>query len=261
MKVLVAIVLGIVLAPCMVQACGCAYPGYRSDPESCCRYLVCDNCIEKTMTCPNGLHWNNKTQACDWPCNAGCAGGEGGEVAPPVEPTTEPTTEPPTTVPTTEPTTTEIPTQPPPTTEPPSTCCPGSCCECDEGQYTSGSECCKFRVCEAGKYVELKCPAGLHWNNKTKACDWPCNAGCANITGPNPPVITPPPVVTPPGTGNPGCGECVCGTFSPVDGEACKYKVCDNGCWTTMKCPAGLIWNQNATACAWGNCQHCESSK
>ncbi|CAD7080500.1 unnamed protein product [Hermetia illucens] len=250
MKVLVAIVLGIAFVPCMVRACDCLYPKYRPDPDTCCKYYVCDNCVETHMTCPNGLHWNNKTNSCDWPCNAGCGTGSPVNPIPGTTTTTTPsttTTSSTTTTPSTTTTTTTTST----TTTIPGPTSPGGCdCECKDGDYTSGDSCCKYKVCVAGKYVDMTCAGGLHWNNKTKACDWPCYAGCANGTGTSPPVITPPP-----GT---GCGECESGAYAAVDGEACKYKACANGCWTTLKCPAGLIWDQALTSCKW---QICANSK
>lgn len=144
------------VAPCLVQGECCDYAGYKADPSSCCKYKVCDNCLEKSLSCPGGLHWNDKVKACDWPANAACATGsdvnEGLEEDPAPAPAE--------------------------TLELIESRSAGTVCECEGGDYTSGSECCKFKVCAGGQYVEMNCPAGLHWNDKVKACDWPCNADC-----------------------------------------------------------------------------------
>ncbi|CAD7080498.1 unnamed protein product [Hermetia illucens] len=230
----IILVVGVAFVPCLVQgACSCFYPAYKPDPSNPSNYIVCDNCVEKVLTCPNGLIWNNTKQSCVWKT---CEGGEGGGV------TSGPGTGTGTTGGSTA-----------------STAGPGS--ECTDGQYTSGSESCKYKVCENGKYIDRKCPDGLLWNDAVKACDWPCNAGNGNGTG-----VTPPPgpgTTSNPGTGgtaSPGCGECDTGSYAAVDGEACKFKVCDNGCWSTLKCPDSLIWDQNAKACKWQTCANCQCS-
>uniref|UniRef100_T1DJ03 Putative salivary mucin n=1 Tax=Psorophora albipes TaxID=869069 RepID=T1DJ03_9DIPT len=41
------------------------------------------------------------------------------------------------------------------------------------------TDCGKFLTCVWGKTVEQVCPAGLHWNDRLKVCDWPANAGCS----------------------------------------------------------------------------------
>lgn len=41
-------------------------------------------------------------------------------------------------------------------------------------------DCSKFKVCDNEEYKEQDCAAGLHFNKKINACDWPANAGCSS---------------------------------------------------------------------------------
>lgn len=60
---------------------------------------------------------------------------------------------------------------------------PGDYCDVG-GEFSLGlyeahsSDCTKFLQCANGMFVEQPCPAGLHWNNVAKSCDWPSSAGC-----------------------------------------------------------------------------------
>jgi hypothetical protein len=40
------------------------------------------------------------------------------------------------------------------------------------------TDCSSFYSCSNGKKIEMHCPAGLHFNNQLKVCDWPENAKC-----------------------------------------------------------------------------------
>ena len=59
---------------------------------------------------------------------------------------------------------------------------PGSCPLTDPLDYTvllpHPTDCSKFFSCSNGNPIELDCPAGLHFNDELKVCDWPQNANC-----------------------------------------------------------------------------------
>jgi hypothetical protein len=46
-------------------------------------------------------------------------------------------------------------------------------------------DCTKFYICVWDEPFVMDCPAGLHWNDKIKSCDWPQNAGCLSTDKPN----------------------------------------------------------------------------
>lgn len=54
----------------------------------------------------------------------------------------------------------------------------------DCGPWDSGSlfphatDCTKYYVCDFGVLIQRDCPPGLHFNDDTKFCDWPEDAGC-----------------------------------------------------------------------------------
>ncbi len=57
-------------------------------------------------------------------------------------------------------------------------------------------DCTKFYLCVSDKPIVMDCPAGLHWNDKTKSCDWPQNVGCLSTDKPNQSTTTPKPEMT-----------------------------------------------------------------
>ncbi|XP_076042458.1 putative chitinase 10 isoform X2 [Oratosquilla oratoria] len=68
---------------------------------------------------------------------------------------------------------------------------PGQPCRAGE-YFPNPSDCKTFLRCSRNKLVVVKCTPGLHWNDKTKICDWPVNAKCvAGATQAPPPLPTP----------------------------------------------------------------------
>jgi hypothetical protein len=59
---------------------------------------------------------------------------------------------------------------------------PGSCPLPDPLEYTvllpHPSDCSSFYSCSNGVPIETRCPAGQHFNDDLKVCDWPDNANC-----------------------------------------------------------------------------------
>lgn len=50
---------------------------------------------------------------------------------------------------------------------------------CQNGEYKRYPGACNmYLVCVGNKFLEQPCPAGLHWNDQHKHCDWPESAKC-----------------------------------------------------------------------------------
>ncbi len=48
------------------------------NPEDCSSYFSCSNGVPILMPCPDGLHFNDELDVCDWPQHAGCEDGKYG---------------------------------------------------------------------------------------------------------------------------------------------------------------------------------------
>ena len=46
------------------------------NPEDCSSFFSCSNGVPILMHCPDGLHFNDKLDVCDWPQDAGCEDGK-----------------------------------------------------------------------------------------------------------------------------------------------------------------------------------------
>ncbi len=44
-----------------------------ANPENCATYFSCSKGVPILMHCPDGLHFNDRLDVCDWPQNAGCS--------------------------------------------------------------------------------------------------------------------------------------------------------------------------------------------
>uniref|UniRef100_A0A1Q3FS54 Putative peritrophin-1 n=1 Tax=Culex tarsalis TaxID=7177 RepID=A0A1Q3FS54_CULTA len=88
------------------------------------------------------------------------------------------------------------------------------------------TDCGQFLTCVPGGAVPQRCPAGLHWNDRRKVCDWPWIAGCD---------------VRPVG--------CSFGQLLPhVDCD--KYYLClDNSRKVVLYCPESLHFNADSKKC------------
>jgi len=101
------------------------------------------------------------------------------------------------------------------------------------------NDCEKYIVCENGKISRIStCPNGFHFNAEAQLCDLKERAGCISYSErdtcsnglticngqPNGSNVTHPTA----------CGE---------------YAVCNNGCATPSKCPAGQLYNCNTKQC------------
>ncbi|GBL77953.1 Papilin, partial [Araneus ventricosus] len=121
----------------------CAEDGVRPDFESCGRYIRCSKGEKEMVSCPPGLHFNEASKQCDSPCDARCDTSLAMECEWPMgaEKTADP--------------------------------------ECaEDGRFTDFSSCSRYINCSNGEKSVESCPSGLHFNEKTKHCDSPCDAHC-----------------------------------------------------------------------------------
>ncbi|OXU31873.1 hypothetical protein TSAR_011004, partial [Trichomalopsis sarcophagae] len=146
-------------------------PVYLPHPKVCSKYYECYNGVLILRKCPNGLHFNPSTRACDYPQNAGCLK----ETTIATEPTSLVTSATPvssektsvSTTPTSRPTTSKITSVVP------------SECPATNGKYavhiSHESNCSLFYTCDYGRKILQRCPPGLRFNPFKQVCDWPRN--------------------------------------------------------------------------------------
>lgn len=112
--------------------------------------------------------------------------------------------------------------------------------------------CSKYLSCGSGVYMEMECPARLHFNSIKKICDWPADAGCSKRTNGHqtiPPVVDP---VDETAAATPG-GKCSPSPHrnQPVvapHSDCGKFLIC-TGTWTLMNCPTGLLFSAETSHC------------
>lgn len=173
----------------MVDCITCAIFGIQTiaDPKSCTAYYRCEFGVRQTLTCPQGMHFDVNTGA----CNAiGAANCDRDPLVPDPLPT-QPTAAPPITQPTIPPPITQ-PTLPPPTggpipsepsiapTFPPPITPPQPGPNCSSGQIFNvhESDCAKYYLCIDNRAILMQCPTGLLWNQIVNSCDMPDRVTC-----------------------------------------------------------------------------------
>ncbi|XP_023310095.1 probable chitinase 10 [Anoplophora glabripennis] len=129
----------------------CPYPSdeitFYPHPTECNKYYECYQGHRYLMSCPSGLYWNEKENACDYRENVNCD-----RVS---------TLSPPTPVPTASTTANPI--------------CVGK----PDGTYLANpNDCRKFYECVGGKAIEEQCAADLLWNDLILSCDYPQIVSC-----------------------------------------------------------------------------------
>lgn len=126
------------------------------------------------------------------------------------------------------------------------------------------TNCSKFYSCGGRFYVEMECPAMLHFNPDEKFCDWPAEAGCTIAT--NGHQVLP-------------SSETLMDNFDIVPGKRCvpsqirnapriapytencaKFLICTKT-WKVMDCPRGLFFSVETGHCEYPDdvkcCQDC----
>ncbi|KAH8270321.1 hypothetical protein KR018_007861, partial [Drosophila ironensis] len=113
--------------------------------KNCSVFIQCVGGKVVQQTCPNNLQFNNATGNCDFPWNVQCEDGSEAPIA-----------------------------------GPSGTYCEshGDCLNMRDGTMYGKNCSSAYVVCQCECEVNFTCSAGLVFNGKIKACDWPANSGC-----------------------------------------------------------------------------------
>lgn len=118
------------------------------------------------------------------------------------------------------------------------------------------SNCSKFLSCDNGIFVEMECPARLHFNPMKKICDWPALAGCiVNTNEHKVPEVDEPEEEAVLGR------RCLPSNIRNSPKVAAYPSTCEQflicaGIWTLMNCPQGLLFSVET-----GHCEYPETAK
>ncbi|XP_073944065.1 chitinase 10 isoform X2 [Choristoneura fumiferana] len=204
--------------------------------DSCDSYLLCVSGRWRKQLCPPGLHWDKRTNRCDWAEFAMCDVKPGSTKTPSYNPST---TKKPQTRPTSKPV-----TQPTEnlTTKPE---------RCQTGTYHPHPHCEKFFVCVNGMMIAQSCAPGLVWSATLSQCDFPNKDSCGRRQA-----------VKPDGTSMQLVEQtkiCNNGEYSKVEGDCTRYLHCIFGKFEEFPCSAGLHWNEDKQICDWPRNAKCKS--
>ncbi|XP_076756261.1 putative chitinase 10 [Xylocopa sonorina] len=119
----------------------CVHGQYYSYPESCSSFRICVNGKLISQQCGPGLNWNQEKNMCDWAFKNPCIE-KPKKSASLVSTSTKSTS-------------------------------------CTPDSYTNvPGDCESFQACLWGRYELFRCAPGLHFNDRTRICDWPSRANC-----------------------------------------------------------------------------------
>lgn len=125
----------------------CVHGQYYSYPNSCTSFSICVNGNLISQQCGPGLNWNKEKNMCDWAFKNPCI--EKPKKTAPL-------------------TATDIKSMP-----------------CTPESYSSvPGDCESFKACLWGRYEVFRCAPGLHFNQRTRICDWPSRANCQDNSVP-----------------------------------------------------------------------------
>ncbi|XP_069365183.1 probable chitinase 10 isoform X2 [Maniola hyperantus] len=268
--------------PAVGDACGGS--DVHAPAPSCESYLLCVSGHWSQQLCPPGLHWDKRSNRCDWVQFAMC------EVRRPQQTTKKPfqnlfsttkrpsriTTRRPTTYSTartttrkpftysTARTTTRRPftystarttTRSPPTTQssqyhPPKRCATGT--------YHEHPRCDKFYVCVNGALIAQSCAPSLVWNKQHSQCDFPRASSCTDrrqVTS-STSDIKPSAILN-----DEQPTFCESGQYANDPFNCTTYLHCLFGKFEEFACSAGLHWNQEKQICDWPSDAQCKVQK
>ncbi|XP_067620317.1 probable chitinase 10 [Eurosta solidaginis] len=147
---------------------------------------------------------------------------------------------------------------------------------CVPGQfYADRMNCNAYYHCIAvGELHQQFCPGGLHWNDKSKNCDWPASAQCSRR---NKPIATPNTVPTFPTKSSVTATKSPTTTKRPSkpqrptarcnEGEYYTHKNCDqyyicvNGALIPNACGGDLHWDGIRQTCDWPENVQCVTTR
>ncbi|XP_043594466.1 probable chitinase 10 isoform X2 [Bombus pyrosoma] len=119
----------------------CVHGEYYSYPDSCSSFHICVNGNLISQQCGPGLNWNKEKGMCDWAFKNPCIEKPkktASLVAGGIKSTS-----------------------------------------CTPDSYTGvPGDCESFQACLWGRYEVFRCAPGLHFNERTRICDWPSRANC-----------------------------------------------------------------------------------
>ncbi|CAH4032079.1 unnamed protein product [Pieris brassicae] len=237
----------------------CGNQDYMGSEDDCNSYLHCDGSVWRRQRCAPGLHWSSDKKHCDWPKYAKC------EIKSDSQKTT----------------TTPKPARPPtnrPTTPSVNKAREDGPCGGND-VHAAASTCGSYLLCVGGKWRRQLCPPGLHWDNRSKRCDWAEFAMCeasrvtskppyqmiVSTTTRRPTKTTTRPTTT---TRRPTTTRastttrrsftqneqyqkpprCRTGTYHPHP-RCEKFYVCVNGVLVAQSCAPGLVWRHERSQC------------
>lgn len=192
-------------------------PTFFPQPD-CTKYYVCNWQTVVERNCPEGLHWNQQASYCDYPQQAGCVGG-------PAVSSTTPSV---------------------PTTAKPVERCSEEYNPDQEPSYLPHEDCTKYYICSwEGAAIEQDCPAGLHWSQVNRYCDFPEQAECTPVVSPS----TAAPSSTTPSSACPEVYDPSHQVYFPHT-DCTKYYICTfEGAKLEQNCPTGLHWSEVNNYC------------
>ncbi|XP_026329984.1 probable chitinase 10 isoform X2 [Hyposmocoma kahamanoa] len=204
--------------------------------STCDAYLLCVSGNWRKQLCPPGLHWDKRTNRCDWTEFAMC------EKKPDVNksPMSATTTRKPTYTTTKKPIIDVDPHKP-------ST-------RCTTGSYYPHPKCEKFFVCVNGMMIAQSCAPGLVWHPGRSQCDFPSPASCndrrqiasAALTDASKPQNSVQIIY------------CQNGEYAMLPSDCTRYQHCLFGKFEEFACSAGLHWNQDKQICDWPKNANCK---
>ncbi|GFU02867.1 putative chitinase 10 [Nephila pilipes] len=196
-------------------------PILKPHENDCRKFYACNGGILHVQICQQGLHFNPKLQACDYPENAGC-----------------------------ETSVTKIPKGKVGKED-----FKESCELAADGTpllKPHATDCRKFYTCHNGILHLQICQSGLHFNLKLQACDFPDKAGCeTNFLKEKPRGK---------GGLDDGCQNVRTGktVLVPHPNDCSKYLMCDSGSSYLQTCPAGLHFNTALQSCDYPSNVQCD---
>lgn len=119
------------------------------------------------------------------------------------------------------------------------------------------TNCSKFWSCGSGVYLEMECPARLHFNAVKKICDWPADAGCVSSNNNKVPPVADSDanLMAFPGDKCAQSKNRNSPRVAPFQNNCEKFLIC-SGVWTIMDCPVNLLFSVET-----GHCEHSHDAK
>jgi len=119
------------------------------------------------------------------------------------------------------------------------------------------SDCGKFYKCLGGWAYPMQCPAGLHWNDVAKLCDWPNEANCKTS---NKPILIAEESDKPIKHEDCPANDVGKPIHLPYPNDCTKFYKCSYGYAYPMNCPSGEHFGVEIDRCDWPWIAKCDSN-